>query len=205
MLFRSYAATGRLKLELYGQRLLALAPIKVEQGRFNITKDGLKIGTDEYAITMQGTHYIINGKVTIGDVIISSRMELDEKLIPVLYEVSSPEGKIRVDIEPGISELHTAVAGETSTVEFRFPEGGVILDNNLFHHYLVLLYRAKTGPKDFGVFVPQDTRVGLAVVRSTGPRTYDLEVGDVKLQATTDADGRLLKLTVPAAKVVVER
>ena len=185
--------------------LLLLAPIKVEQGRFNITKDGVKIGTDEFAITMQGKHYVINGKVTIADVTISSRMELDEKLIPVLYEVSSPEGKIRVDIESGISELKTIVAGETSNAEFRFPEGGLILDNNLFHHYLVLLYRVQAGQKDFGIFVPQDTRVGSAIVRNTGPRTYDLDVGDVRLQATTDADGRLIKLTVPSAKVVVER
>jgi hypothetical protein len=30
-------------------------------------------------------------------------------------------------------------------------------------------------------------------------------VGDVKLVATTDAEGRLIRLTEPAAKVVVER
>ena len=47
--------------------------------------------------------------------------------------------------------------------------------------------------------------IGTATVRSTGPRTYDLEVGDVKMQATTDADGSLIKLTVPSANVVVER
>jgi hypothetical protein len=34
---------------------------------------------------------------------------------------------------------------------------------------------------------------------------YDLVVGDVKLQATTDADGRLIRLAVPDAKVIVER
>ena len=48
-------------------------------------------------------------------------------------------------------------------------------------------------------------RVGTATVRSTGPRMYDLQVGDVKMQATTDADGSLIKLTVPGANVVVER
>jgi hypothetical protein len=185
--------------------LLLLAPIKVEQGRFNITKDGTRIGTDEYAITMQGTHYLINGKVTIGDVTITSRMELDEKLIPVLYEVSSPEGKIRVSVEPGISELQTIVGGQTSSADFRFPEAGLILDNNLFHHYMVLMYRVHAGQKDFSVFVPQDTRVGSATVRNTGPRNYEVNVGDIRLQATTDAEGRLMKLTVPAANVVVER
>jgi hypothetical protein len=186
--------------------LLLLAPIKVEQGRFNITKDGKKIGTEEFAVSMRGMNYVIDGKATIGDLTITSKMELNDKLVPISYEVSSPQGKIRVKVEsPKASELQTIIGQEASSADFRFPENGVILDNNFFHHYLILLYRAKAGQTNFGVFVPQDTRVGSAVVRSTGPRTYDLEVGDVRLQATTDADGSLLKLTVPAAKVVVER
>jgi len=50
-----------------------------------------------------------------------------------------------------------------------------------------------------------DMRVGTATVRSTGPRSFDLDVGDVELQARTDGDGRLMRLTVPDAKVVIER
>jgi hypothetical protein len=182
-----------------------LTPIKVEQGRFNIVKDGAKIGTDEYTVVMKGSNYVIDGRVTIGDVVISSKMELDEKLVPVAYEVSSPEGRIQVAITPTFSELKTTAKGQPSSADFRFPQGGIILDNNLFHHYLVLLYRAHSGQKEFGVFVPQDVRVGSANVRTTGPRAYDLEIGDVRMQATTDADGRLMKLAVPAANVVVER
>jgi hypothetical protein len=185
--------------------LLLFAPVKIEQGRFNIVKDGAKIGTEEFSISMRASHYVLDGRVTIGDFIVNSKMELDEKLIPVSYEVSSRQGKLHVDILNPISELETVVNGEKSSADFRFPEGGVILDNNLFHHYLVLLYRVHTGQKSFGVFVPQDTRIGAATVRSTGANAYELEIGDIRMQATTDADGRLLRLTVPAAKVVVER
>jgi hypothetical protein len=123
----------------------------------------------------------------------------------VSYEVSNPLGKINVTIEEGISELQTLVGAEKSTADFRFPAGGVILDNNFFHHYLVLMYRVQAGQTTFGVFVPQDMSVGSAQIRTTGQRTYDIEVGDVRMSATTDADGRLMKLTVPAANVVVER
>jgi hypothetical protein len=185
--------------------LLLFAPIKAEQARFNIVKDGKRIGTEEFAIAPKGTHYVIDGKATIGDVVISSKMEVDEKLIPIFYEVSNQEGRIRVNVMSPISELQTVVRGETSSADFRFPDGGVILDNNFFHHYLILLYRAQTGQTNFNVFVPQDMRVGSAIVRNTGPRAYDLEVGDVKMQATTNADGTLIKLTVPAANVVIER
>lgn len=185
--------------------LLLLAPVKIEHGRFNIIKDGKKIGTDEFSIAKKGTGYSMDGKVTIGDLTISSQMELSDKLVPVSYEASSREGTIRVKVTSAISELETIVGGETSSADFRFPEGAVILDNNFFHHYLMLLYRVQAGQTNLPVFVPQDRSVGSAIVRSTAAHTYDLEVGDVKMQATTDADGSLIKLTVPAANVVVER
>jgi len=185
--------------------LLLLAPVKAEHGQFNIMKDGQKIGSEEFTLARSGSGYSLDGKTSIGDLTISSHMELDDKLAPVLYTVSSKEGTIRVKVVSPISELQTVVNGQTSSADFRFPDGGVILDNNFFHHYLILLYRVKAGLNTFPVFVPQDMRVGSATVRSTGPRTYDLEVGDVKLQGTTDTDGSLIKLTVPSANVVVER
>jgi hypothetical protein len=185
--------------------LLLLAPIRAEHGRFNITKDGRKIGTDEFTVTMQGTNYTIDGKVTIGDVIITSQMQLNDKLMPISYEAASGEGKMKISIASPVSELETVVGGDTSSADFRFPDGGVILDNNFFHHYLILLYRAQTGQDSFSVFVPQDRSIGSATVRSTGAHSFDLQVGDLKMQATTDAEGKLIKLTVPSANVVVER
>jgi hypothetical protein len=186
--------------------VLLLAPVKAEHGQFNIMKDGKKIGAEEFTLSKTGSGYSLEGKTTIGDLTITSQMELDDKLAPASYTVSSKEGTIRVKVASPISELQTAVNGHASaSADFRFPDGGVILDNNFFHHYLILLYRVHTGLNTFPVFVPQDMRVGSATVRSTGPRTYDLEVGDVKLQGTTDADGRLIRLTVPSANVVVER
>ena len=185
--------------------LVLLAPIKVEQGRFTVSKDGKRVGTDEFSVTRRGTGYIVEGKITIGDVVKSSRMELDANLMVTSYEASSREGTLRVKITPPVSELQSVVNGETSSSDFRFPEGGVILDNDFFHHYLILLYRVQGGQNAFSVFVPQDLSLGMASVRSAGPRIYDLQVGEVRLQATTDADGSLTKLTVPSANVIVQR
>jgi hypothetical protein len=185
--------------------MLLLAPLKAEHGQFNIMQDGKKIGTEEFTLSKAGTGYSLEGKTTIGDMTMSSQMELNDKLVPISYTASSKEGTIRVKVMSPISELQTVVNGETSSADFRFPEGGVILDNNFFHHYLILLYRVQAGLNTFPVFVPHDTSVGSATIRSTGPHTFDLEVGNVTLQATTDADGSLIKLTVPSAKVVVER
>lgn len=185
--------------------VLVLSPIKMESARFTISQEGKRIGTEEFSIVQRQEGYLVEGRTRIGDVSISSRMELDPKLAPTSYEYSNPQGTIRVKVAEPVSELQSVAGGETSSVDFRFPTGGVILDNNFFHHYLILLYRVEAGQNLFSVFVPQEMKVGSASVRSTGSRTYDLDVGDVRLQATTDADGRLIKLAVPSAKVIVER
>jgi hypothetical protein len=184
--------------------VLLLAPIKIETGQFNIVQDGKKIGTEQYSVTKIQTGYRIEGRTTLDN--ISSKMEVDENLVPTFYEYTKGQGTIRVKVNSPVSELEsTAPGAQPETIDFRFPERGIILDNNFFHHFLILLYRFQSGDRMFSVFVPQDMRVGSASVRSTGPRSFDLEVGDVKLQATTDADGRLMRLTVPDAKVVIER
>jgi hypothetical protein len=183
--------------------VLLLAPIKIETGQFNIIQDGKKIGTEQYSITKIQTGYRVEGKTSIDN--ISSKMELDENLIPTFYEYTKGPGAIRVRVNSPLSEFESTAAGETESIDFRFPDRGLILDNNFFHHFLILLYRQKAGENMFAVFVPQDMRVGSATVRPTGPRNFDLDVGDVKLQATTDGDGRLIRLTVPDAKVVIER
>ncbi len=185
--------------------LLLLAPVKVERGRFVITKDGKTIGTDEFSLSKRGTGYFLEGKTTIGNDAISSQMELDEKLAVTSYQMSSSEGSIQVKVAKPVSELESVVNGEKSSTDFRFPDGGLILDNNFFHHYLILLYRVQTGQNSFSVFVPHDIREGMATVRRTGPRTYDLQVGDVRMEATTDADGSLTRLSVPSANVIVQR
>jgi len=184
--------------------VLLLAPIKVESGQFNILQDGKKIGTEEYSITKIQTGYRIEGKTTLDN--ISSKMEVDENLIPTFYEYTKAEGSIRVKVGKPLSEFESTAAGsQPESIDFRFPDKGIILDNNFFHHFLLLMYRLQAGEKMFAVFVPQDMRIGSASARPTGPRNFDLELGDVKLQATTDADGRLMRLAFPDAKVVIER
>ena len=185
--------------------VLLLAPIKVENALFNIVQDGRKIGTEQFSIAKAQEGYRVEGRTTIGDLSITSKMDLNDKLIPTFYEYSSSQGTIRVRVTDSFSEFETIGGGETSTIDFRFPDRGLILDNNFFHHFLILMYRFQEGENNFAVFVPQDMRLGSAVVRPAGPRNFDLEAGDVKLQATTDADGRIIRLTVPDAKVVIER
>jgi hypothetical protein len=132
-------------------------------------------------------------------------MELDENLVPTAYEYTRGKGTIRVTVDKTSSELTVVENGKEDSTNFHYPPAASIVDNNFFHHYLILLYRVKSAEQSLAIFVPQDMQVGLAKVKSTGKMTYALEVGSVKLEATVDESGRLLRLAVPAAKVVVER
>jgi hypothetical protein len=187
--------------------LLLLAPITPETARFTIRQDGRTVGTEEFTIRSREKGYVAEGKTQlVGDPsAITCRMELDENLNPTSYEYTRGPGTIRIKIGSPTSEMTVGARGSESSTDFRFPNGGSIVDNNFFHHYLLLLYKVKGADQTFPIFVPQDMQAGQARVRSTGNRTYALEVGDVKLEATVDTAGRLMRLAVPAAKVVVER
>jgi hypothetical protein len=187
--------------------LLFLAPVVTESGRFTIRQNGRLVGSEEFSVRAQNKGFVVEGKTKLeGDPeTLTSRMELDENLNPTSYEYTHGKGTIRIKVDSQSSELSVVENGQPSKTSFRFPKGASIVDNNFFHHYLILLYRVKGAEEVFEIFVPQDMRAGLAKVRSTATRTYALEVGEVNLQATVDERGRMIRLEVPSAKVVVER
>ena len=170
--------------------LVAPAPVKTEHGRFSITKDGKAIGTDEFDVSRRGSNYVFEGKTIIGDITIASRLEVTEKLVPVSYEATSTGGTTRVTVGSPTSELQTVVNGETSSADFRFPDGGVILDNDLFDHYLILMYRVQTGQTNFPVFVPQNRRIRSATVQSTGNRAMTSKLGKCACKPLSIATAR---------------
>jgi hypothetical protein len=189
--------------------LLLLAPVVTESGRFTIKQNGRTIGTEEFSVRPRDKGFTVEGRTRLeGDpTTLTSKMELDQNLVPISYEYSrGGKGAIRVVVDPKrTAELVIIENGKESATDFRFPPSASIVDNNFFHHYLMLLYRIKSADQTLAIFVPQDMQVGLAKVKSTGKGSYALEVGSVKLEATVDESGRLLKLAVPSAKVVVER
>jgi len=187
--------------------LLLLPPVVPESGRFTIRQNGQVIGTEEFSVRAAGKGFLAEGRTRLeGDPDpLVCKMELDENLIPTSYEYSHGKGTIRIRVDSQSSELTVVEGGESSSTNFRYPRGASIIDNNFFHHYLLLLYRIKGNEETFPILVPQDMQVGQARIKRTATRMYELEVGDVKIETTVDAAGRLLRLSVPAANVVVER
>jgi len=189
--------------------LIVMPNVKVETGHFNILQDGRRIGTEDFTISPRGAGYTAEGRTRItvaGQTLdVRSRMELDAQIRPTYYEVESAGNLIKLKIEQPVSELEVRVQAKTEAHDIRFPSDGAIIDDNFFHHYLLLLYRVGTAGINVPTLVPQQRTVGNLTIRPIGNRMYELESPNIRMTATTDQDGRLMRLTVPDAKVVVER
>jgi len=188
--------------------LLLMGPVSLENGKFTITRDGKKAGTEQFTISSRPAGgYIAESRLQLAgeSSVQTSRMELDEKLTPISYQYTRGKGVIRVKINSQTGEYETETDGKKSTIELKFPENFLIVDNNFFSHYLLLLYKIGEAGGQLPIFVPQDIQLGLATVKAKGNNVFELTIGYVKMEATTDKSGKLIKLTVPEAKVVVER
>lgn len=188
--------------------LMLLGPVTLETGRFTITQEGKKVGSEQFTISARrGGGYVAEAKIQLaGDPSVqSSRMELDDKLNPISYEYTRGKGTIRVKIVQPTSEYETESDGKKSTIAIKFPVNAAIVDNNFFSHYLLLLYKVGEAGGEIPIFVPQDIQLGLAIVNAKGNNVYELNIGYITMEATTDKSGKLIKLTVPGSKVVVER
>ena len=115
--------------------LLLVVPVKAETGRFTLTQDGRRIGTEEFTISAVLGGYRAEGQMRLdGDpTVMKSRMVLDQQLNPISYEYEDARGLIRIRIEDPVSDYEQIVNGETITDNFQFPKGGFILEN-MFHH-----------------------------------------------------------------------
>ena len=188
--------------------LLLMGPVTLESGKFTITREGKKAGTEQFTISSRpGGGYIAESRMQLtGESSAqSSRMELDERLNPLSYEYTRGKGVIRVRINKQSGEYETESDGKKSIIDLKFPDNSLIVDNNFFSHYLLLLYKVGEAGGQLPIFVPQDIQLGLATVKAKGNNVFELTIGYVKMEATTDKNGKLIKLSVPEAKVVVER
>ena len=192
--------------------LLLVVPLRMETGRLTIYQEGKKIGTEDFTITPRPAGgYVVEGHTVIStpeqNTDLLSHMELDEALKTTAYQFTSSVGSIRLQVDSPTSRLEYSFQGDTQSEDIRFPTNGAIIDTNFFHHYAILLYRiaGQSGGTTIPALAPQELQLGAVNVRNAGNNTYEIETRNLKVTATTDKDGRLIRLSLPDAKVVVER
>lgn len=188
---------------------LGLPQLRSDSGRFTIYQDGRPVGTEEFSISPGKGGYIAEGRtrITVGgeSYDLKSHLEMDDQFRPTFYEYQRQGSSLRFRIRKDVSEFEYTVDGKTSPVDVRFPEGGAIIDNNFFHHYIFLLQRMQQSQVTFPVVVPQSMTLGQITVRVLGGGKFEIETDALKIHAETDAGGRLRRMTDPGGKVIVER
>jgi hypothetical protein len=197
-----------------------------DKGKLTIKLDGQTVGHEEFEIMPSAGGWLAKGNADIkpsqsAASKVSGSLTLLPDGAPVSYEWTSQAettNSANVLFANGIAKMTLQMQGAhpyDQTFTFGTPIIAV-LDNNLYHQYAVLarVYDwSKRGPQTFPVFIPQELMPGTITVEATGSasvagKSYEgfrVTTTDLEVDLFLDANHRMMRLEVPAAKVSVIR
>ena len=203
------------------------AGFTADKGKFRILQQGNEAGTEEFDLETAGGGWVLQEQTAIRvpgspETRTSGELRIASDGTPQHYSWSAEGGKKAsgaVNFEGGTAKTSITVSGGKQPIQqdFKFTSPRIaVLDNNLYDQYAVLgrIYdwEAK-GKQTFPVLIPQDATPGSIEVESLGPQAIDgarlealkVHSTDLEIELYFDAKFRLMRLEVPAAKVVVVR
>ncbi|HEY2461367.1 MAG TPA: hypothetical protein VGI16_11185 [Candidatus Acidoferrum sp.] len=197
-----------------------------DKGKFEVRQDGQLVGHEEFEISSSAKGWIARGTDEIkpsagSSARITGNLTLQPDGAPLTYEWTSQADKkngANISFANGVAKITLQMEGARpfeQTLTFNTPLIA-ILDNNLYYQYAVLarLYDwSKRGQQTFPVLVPQELTPGTITVESTGSVTADgksfdglrVTTADLEVILYLDTNHRMVRLEVPAAKVIVTR
>lgn len=197
-----------------------------DKGKLNILLDGKSVGREEFEITSSGGGWIAKGTTKINPPqgaasSVTGTLTLQPDGAPISYEWTSQAEKTngaRILFANGVAKITLQMQGAHSfeqDLSFGSPFI-IVLDNNLYHQYAVLarVYDwSRRGTQTYSVLVPQELLPGTVTVDWAGAvnadgKTYEglkVSTSDLEVLLCLDTNHRLMRLEVPAAKVVVVR
>ena len=202
--------------------------VTVDEGSFTVTRGGAKLGREEFRIVRQpaagGVAYVARGVGAYGERRITPALQSDSIGAPLRYQVEvRVTGAVdqRLTGQTGGGRFTAQVqtpTGEASR-EYLLPPASVVLDDEVYHQYYFLaLHRRRDPGAAFPVLVPRRNQQGTMRVTASVPER--LTIGGQPLDAAhltladpsgarrdvwLDAQGRVLKVAVPASDVVALR
>ncbi|MFQ5816541.1 MAG: hypothetical protein ACE5H2_01120 [Terriglobia bacterium] len=202
---------------------------RVAHGIFHIRVEGKEIGREEFEIERRATEIHARGRLTLRaggrKVEETTALTLSTRHEPLRYEWkrTQPAGQfLRVQFQDNKAALEFSSSGtDVERREFIFETAQVvILDNNFFHHYLFLLRHydfSRGGVQSIRILIPQEALPGIVTLEdqglesvNAGETTHTLRrvrvtTEDKEIWLWVDEQGKLVRLTVPEAKVEVVR
>lgn len=198
------------------------------EGTYRITVDGRAVGTEAFAVRRQGRDVRAVGRI---------RMESAVDGLPSMEVWLRTNGEFRPDLfrlrpqGPGPDAVTAVREGDRVRVrtttpegeryrEFLAPEGVVVFDPRVAHHwYLVLRYREREvagGAAEIPVVLPARSERVQMRVRRAGDEEVTVEgravsatrhevSGGITATVWTAEDGRVVRVTLPALGLTSER
>jgi hypothetical protein len=206
-----------LAASLVAAPLLDAQVTVVDQGRFVITRDGRRIGTEDFVIrrTPGAGGDMLTGTATVAyqERRLAPAVRTDPKGAPLAYQVEIRVGpevqeSLRGHIGRGRFSARVRTPGGESAKEYIVSDGAIILDDEIFHQYYFLAMSGRTGTVP--VVVPR-RNVQLTMRVEGGAGSEMVDIGGVRVAArrlevhdpggTTrhvwlDSQGRVLKVTI---------
>lgn len=218
------AGTNRL---LSNPRPAADSGFTPDRGKLRILQQGNEAGTEEFSFAPSGNVWVLEDETIIhvpGSVEMrtSGQLRISADGTPQRYTWNAQGDKKAsgaVEFENGTAKTSTSVPGakQPAQQDFKFTSPRIaVLDNNLYEQYAILgrIYdwEAK-GTQSFSVLIPQDATPGSIDVESMGEKNVDganlealrVHSTDLEIELYFDAKFHLVRLEVPAAKVVIVR
>lgn len=225
------AAAAPHRLFVGGAAADSLPAFVPDKGKFRILQNGSEIGSEDFELTPTGNASAGNIWIARGDTVIhvpggsdmrsSGQLRLAADGAPLHYDwTAQTDKKVSgvVEFENGTAKTSTSLPGKKPVLQdFHFDSPRIaVLDNNLYDQYAILarLYDwSAKGAQMFPVVIPQDVTPGTIKVESQGRKSTEsgelealrVSTSDLEVDIYLDAKHHLMRLEVPAAKVVIVR
>lgn len=195
----------------------------VDEGRFVITRDGRRIGTEDFVIrrTTGAGGDVLTGTATVAyqDRRLAPAVRTDPRGAPLAYQVEirvGPEVResLRGQVGRGRFSARIRTPGGESAKEYIVSDGAIILDDEVFHQYYFLGMSERSG--SVPVVVPRrNVQVSMRVEGGGGSEM--VEIGGTRVSARhlvvddpggstrhvwLDSQGRVLKVTIDGVTAI---
>lgn len=226
---RALVAGGAIGALGAGAPLAAQPTAIVDEGSFTVTRRGERVGRENFSIirmpSARGAEYVAKGAAAYGERRLDPALRTDSAGTPISYQVgvrtgADVEQQLTAQVMRGRLSAKVQTPAGVSVREYLVSDGALLLDDGLFHqlYFLARDPRAQGGGT-IPVVVPQrSTQVSVRVKlvdandsvriggRSLRARHFSVsEPGGETREVWSDADGRVLRVTMASSGLVAQR
>lgn len=203
-----------------------------ENGTFKIFFSGEEIGQEKFQIAESGSSVKASAEIRLTverdkekvSFLIRPVLEFNKFFEPASYDISQESGpnktKARITFRGVMSEAVYDSGKETEARQIDLRKDVLVLDDNVFHQYIILAKRydfLKGGVQEFSAFVPQQFIAGGVSVSDKGMEAVQVlnqslklqhllvDTGELQISLWLNDKHELKKLAVPKSGVEVVR